>query len=305
MKSQNQANPLVSVRILTYNASKYIIETLNSVYHQTYDNIELVISDDCSKDNTVDLCKEWINQYGSRFTKVVFLTTPVNTGVCANSKRSLEATTGDWIKGLGGDDCFYPNAIEEYVRCVQEQHCEICGARMSYMDDDGNDLELTLGGTYDKYMQNLQLPYKKQFRLSKQKIFVPGPVLFYSRKVYEATGGPNANYGTADEWSFLYKTLKQGFRIFPLDKKLIRYRVHSGSLTRDENGKLSQISIDSNRRFMKEVLLKELSPIKEPLLWWHLYIKYKKWGQSGKGYLNLIDPLWYVEKVKQKTQTNN
>jgi alpha-1,3-rhamnosyltransferase len=295
---ETNGNPLVSVRILTYNASKYIIETLDSVYHQTYDNIELVISDDCSKDNTVDLCNRWLEQHGTRFAKVVFLTTSVNTGVCANSKRSLEATTGDWIKGLGGDDCFYPQAIEEYVRFVQEQKCEICAAKMSYMDDEGKDLVLELGGTYDAYMLRLQSSYKKQFRLAKQKIIVPGPVLFYSRKVFEATGGPDANYGTADEWSFLYKTLKNGFRVYPLDKVLIKYRVRSGSLTRSNNGKLSQASIDSNRRFMKEVLLKEISPLKEPLLWWHLYVKYRRWGSSKAKILSLVDPLWYIEKIK-------
>ena len=297
---ETKSNPLISVRILTYNASRYIIETLDSVYHQTYENIELVISDDCSKDNTVDLCRTWIDVHGSRFKNVVFLTVPQNTGVCANSKRSLEATTGDWIKGLGGDDCFYPYAIEEYVRFVQEQHCEICAARMRYMDDNGKDLDLNLGGTYNDYMQHLQLSYKKQFRLAKQKIMVPGPVLFYSRKVYEATGGPDERYGTADEWSFLYKVLKNGFRIYPLDKELIKYRVRSGSLTRNEKGKLSKVSIDCNRRFMKEVLLKEMSPLKEPFLWWHLYVRYLKWGQSGKGYLNLTDPLWYIEKIKHK-----
>lgn len=296
METNNK--PLVSVRILTYNASKYIIETLNSVYNQTYNNIELVISDDCSKDNTVDLCKEWLEQHGSRFAKVIFLTTPVNTGVCANSKRSLEATTGKWIKGLGGDDCFYPNAIEEYVRFVQDQNCEICGARMMYMDDEGKDLNVKLGGSYDNYVNNLKLSYKKQLRLVKQKIIVPGPVLFYSRKVYEVTGGPDAKYGTADERSFLYKVLKNGFRIYPLDEVLIKYRVHSNSLTRGNNGKMAKAAIECNRLFMKEVILKDTLKNGELLLWWHLYVKYLWLGNNKMRFLKLVDPLWYIERIK-------
>lgn len=289
--------PVVSVRVLTYNSSKYIIETLDSILHQTYQNIELIISDDCSKDNTLSLCQQWIEENCKRFSRVQLLTTPVNTGVCANSKRSLEATTGDWIKGVGGDDCLYPTAIEEYVKFVQESYCDICAAKMDYMDDNSHDLNVKLGGAYENYMNNLHLPYDKQFRLAKEKVFVPGPVLFYSRKLYEATGGPDPKYGAADEWSFLYKTLKSGFRIYPLDMALVRYRVHQGSLTRFENGELPKSAIDHNRRFVKEVILKDALHNGELLLYWHLYIYYKKWGNSKMRFLNLLDPLFYVEKI--------
>ncbi len=288
---------LVSVRILTYNSSKYIIETLDSIYRQTYHNIELVISDDCSTDDTLSLCEKWIEEKGKRFTKVLLLTTPINTGVCANSKRSLEATTGEWIKGVGGDDCLYPNAIEEYVRFVEEFQCEICAAKMDYMDDNSQDLNVELGGAYVNYMNYIQLPYEKQLRLAKEKVFVPGPVLFYSRKVYETTGGPDPKYGAADEWSFLYNTLKGGFRIFPLDKILVRYRIRQGSITRFENGDLSKATIECNRRFVKEVILKDVLHDRELLLYWHLYIYYMKWGNRKMRFLNLLDPLFYVEKT--------
>ena len=55
-------NLLVSVCVLAYNSSKYILETLNSIKNQTYDTIELIISDDCSTDDTVALCTQWINR---------------------------------------------------------------------------------------------------------------------------------------------------------------------------------------------------------------------------------------------------
>lgn len=292
--------PLVSVRILTYNSSKYITETLDSIFKQTYQNIELVISDDCSTDDTVFICQNWIKEHRSRFSNVVFLTVPTNTGVCANSKRSLEATTGDWIKGLGGDDCLFPTAIEEYIKFVQKSHCDICAAKMDYMDDNSNDLNVQLGGAYDNYMNNLCLPYDKQYRLAKEKVFVPGPVLFYSRKVYEATGGPDYQYGSADEWSFLYRVLKNGYRVFYLDRILIRYRVHEKSLTRCNNGDMPRSSIENNRRYLKEVILKDTWRNGEYLLWWHLYVKYLRWGNEKMRLLNCLDPLWLVEQFKKR-----
>ena len=53
---------LISVCVDTYNAVDTVIETLESVKRQTYDNIELVITDDGSKDGTVDLCEKWIKE---------------------------------------------------------------------------------------------------------------------------------------------------------------------------------------------------------------------------------------------------
>lgn len=47
-------NPLVSVIVITYNSAQYVVETLDSVYSQTYENIELIVTDDCSQDNTIE-----------------------------------------------------------------------------------------------------------------------------------------------------------------------------------------------------------------------------------------------------------
>ncbi len=51
---------LVSIVVITYNSAKFILETLESSKAQTYKNIELIISDDCSTDNTVEICQQWI-----------------------------------------------------------------------------------------------------------------------------------------------------------------------------------------------------------------------------------------------------
>lgn len=295
--------PLVSIRVLTYNSSRYIVETLDSVFQQTYPNIELVISDDCSKDNTVDVCKAWIEAHGSRFKNVIFLTVPQNTGVCANSKRSLEATTGDWIKGLGGDDCFYPNAIEEFVRFVQEQRCEICACRMDYMDENSKDLDVKPTFARRDYIKDLQKPYREQYRMIKEKLIVPGPVLFYSRKVYEMTGGPDPKYGSADEWSFVYKVLKAGYRIMLLDKILLRYRYNPESLSRSMKMDSNHIYVKNVRLFMKDVLIRDSFRNGELFLSWHLYLLYLKMGNLGNNkmkILNILDPFWYVEKIKNK-----
>ena len=62
-----EGNPLVSIIVITYNSSKYVLETLESAKAQTYQNIELIVTDDCSNDNTVEICRKWIEENKERF----------------------------------------------------------------------------------------------------------------------------------------------------------------------------------------------------------------------------------------------
>ena len=79
--------PLVSVPVITYNSSKFVLETLESIKAQTYQNIELIISDDCSTDNTVELCQKWVEENKERFVRTQIITSDLNTGVSANGYR--------------------------------------------------------------------------------------------------------------------------------------------------------------------------------------------------------------------------
>ena len=110
--------PLVSVRVVTYNSSKTVEETLDSIYNQTYSNIELIISDDCSKDNTVAICRNWIELHKERFVRTEMITVDKNTGVTGNVNRSEEACKGVWVKGIAGDDVLMPNCIQIYMEYV-------------------------------------------------------------------------------------------------------------------------------------------------------------------------------------------
>ena len=67
-------NPLVSVILVTYNSAKFVTETLESIKEQSYDNIELIITDDCSFDGTVEVCNNWIEKNKTRFVKTNIIT---------------------------------------------------------------------------------------------------------------------------------------------------------------------------------------------------------------------------------------
>lgn len=120
MMEETNNKPLVSVPVITYNSSKYVLETLESIKDQSYQNIELIISDDCSTDNTVELCQKWINDNCGRFVRTEIITSPVNKGVSANGNRAHNACNGEWIKSIAGDDLLLPNCISDFVEYVQQ-----------------------------------------------------------------------------------------------------------------------------------------------------------------------------------------
>ena len=92
-----EQQPLVSVVVITYNSSATVVETLESIKNQTYQNIELIVSDDYSNDNTIEITSEWLKKNSSRFEKSLLLRADHNAGTSANCNRGVRATSGLWF----------------------------------------------------------------------------------------------------------------------------------------------------------------------------------------------------------------
>ena len=112
---KKKENQLVSVVLITYNSSSYVLDTLESVKNQTWDNIELIVSDDGSTDDTITICSSWIAENQNRFYKVVLITVAENTGIPSNCNRGLRATQGEWLKIISGDDILLNSCISQYL----------------------------------------------------------------------------------------------------------------------------------------------------------------------------------------------
>lgn len=98
---------LVSVIISTYNSSRFIVETLESILNQKWPDVELIITDDSSTDNTIDICRQWVSDNSERFCNCRIITSEINTGVSANANRGLLSASGVWVKFLGSDDTLF------------------------------------------------------------------------------------------------------------------------------------------------------------------------------------------------------
>lgn len=251
-------NPLVSVVIITYNSGKTVIETLESIKKQTYKNIELIVSDDCSKDDTVNICKEWIEHNNSFFTNAKIIESFNNTGIAPNLNRGIKQSKGEWIKILAGDDMLTTDSISKFVEFIQQNDCQICVSDLNLFSEKHCDLKQTRL-IYDQYYQYLKEDLKKQLNRIYKEYTIPGPGFFFSRKLYNLIQGFDEKYPFCEEWPFAYKILKKGFRFYPCPLKLVNYRISDSSLCREKENGLGNYKLYlSIRNFYFDYLQKEL-----------------------------------------------
>lgn len=112
--------PLVTIGVITYNSSKTIVETLDSIKSQTYplSRIELIIGDDNSSDNTVSVVRVWLQKYGQLFNHSALIESTENKGIAHNNNQVLRNANGMWFKGIGGDDLLKDECIAKFVDFV-------------------------------------------------------------------------------------------------------------------------------------------------------------------------------------------
>lgn len=240
--------PLVSVCIVTYNSSQYVLETLESIKLQTYQNIELVVSDDCSTDDTYEVCQKWIKDNKERFVGVSIVHTPHNMGVAGNCNNAYEVANGEWIKGLAGDDKLSTNSIEEYVKYVSEhKECRICYAKASFFGN-ADRIEEVENYFEKNFYPYIKMDQKHQFKQILKTLFVPGPGLFMQKSLWKEVGRYDENYPFCEEYPFTYNVLAAGHRIHFIDKFLVEYRFGHNSLS-NENGWLNYRTFSCEYRY--------------------------------------------------------
>ena len=226
-------SPLVTVCVVSYNAKDFITETLDSIKMQTYDNIELIISDDCSKDGTVDVCKKWLADNSERFVSSELVVSPMNTGVTANSNRGLAASHGEWWKIIGSDDILHPECIAKCVAYVSERP----EVRFLF----GNQITFT-GAFLDKKYHREQLPFSHYFfgdRVSAQKqhsIITKlaqvgcAPTSFAETSLLREVGGFNPRFPMNEDTPLYILLTRLGYKLWHLDDYIVYRRVHEQSI---------------------------------------------------------------------------
>lgn len=224
---ENLKYPLVSIIVITYNSSKYVLETLESTKAQTYQNIELIVTDDCSTDNTVEICRAWIEDNKNRFVRTELVAAEKNTGTPANCNRGVNAAKGEWIKWIAGDDILAVRCIDEFINVANDDDFAY-----SFMVSN----KCTFRNNPDKInVENISkilntTPKKQLLKYACEKPTI-SPFVIVKRDVLLDLSGFDETYRLLEDSPFLFKAFKKKYYFRPVEENLVYYRLSESSVS--------------------------------------------------------------------------
>lgn len=302
------AQPLVSICVITYNSASTIIETLESLKSQTYKNIELIISDDFSSDNTILTINNWLKENASRFVNTKLLDHKENSGTAINLDYAIKASSGEWIKILAGDDLLTENSIESFIKMSEKTDCKFLISNVQAFTQDDVDVSF-YDVYYSKLLQKCQRPFKYKKKLISRQLFSAGPSWFFSRQLYLSLNHTKKEFSMLDEWPLLYFVLQNGNDIYGEDLKLVKYRISLKSLSHGKllNKKLLQQDYHFFLYYRKKQMLKNFSFLNIIDQFVNYKIEFKRikyFEKTGriKDYklLRFLSPLYILKRIKSK-----
>ena len=215
--------PLVSVVVVSYNQSRYIVEMLDSLKNQTYTNWELIVADDKSQDNSTEIFENWLIEHNVNAQKIFHET---NTGLATTLNDCVEHCTGKYIKLIAADDFLHPDCLAESVQILEEKgkNYGMVFTDTFCIDDQSNPLPdigdyNALGNIPPKEFQKLLL---KSNRIAALTVLMRLDVL-------KETGEYNSKFLVEDYYRWL--KINEKYLIAYLPKKLSYYRLHEGNIS--------------------------------------------------------------------------
>lgn len=252
-----ESSIIVSVGVVSYNSAETIIETLNSIFDQSYPFLELIIADDGSNDFTIEVCERWLEVHSSRFIRAIILSSKTNEGIPANCNKVINSASGQWVKMIAADDILFPSCISECISFIQ-QHKDahwIVGKTKRYIDNFNDENVLESVNIYTKSRLNILIgSLKEQQEAILKYNFIEAPATFMKTDLIRKIGGFDEDYRLIEDWPIYKKILDAGFKCYFLDKEIVGYRQSEASVFNIKSKLFNFRYIDSVFKFKSNVL---------------------------------------------------
>lgn len=284
-------HPLISIVVVTYNSSEFVFETLESAKEQTYQNLELIITDDCSTDNTVEICKKWLEINKDRFVRAELLTAEKNTGISPNLNRGLKVAKGEWIKFIAGDDMLLPKSIDEMIQFITIETDKSIKFLVHGIIPFRNGTDFEVVYPPEELMQSD--PNKQLIYLLKRGNSIAGCAFFLERSILLKLGGFDENYPLFEDYPLIIKYTQNNHKIWLIKKTLIKYRIHYCNLSFDHSFLLK----DSFSKFKNEILLPLLLEKGLYQLYWHRLLQGDRKYSIFRSFLLAFSPVGWKDKI--------
>ena len=259
--------PLVSICIPTYNGAAFLQEALDSVLAQTFKPLEVIISDDASKDDTLKI----VTHFAKNAPFPVKVVPHEPQGIGANWNHSIQHATGTYIKFLFQDDILEPLCVEKMVNLFEKQpELGLVASKRDFIVEGQASPEIE---QWIANYGNLQLQFERDeavtlinseffsrkdfFSSPLNKIGEP-PTVMFKKSILEEVGYFQEDLKQILDYVFYYRLLKK-YPIAIINEPLVKFRIHEQQATNvNRNQKITDYET------YDEILYKEFFPLLHP-----------------------------------------
>lgn len=217
--------PLVSIVTPTYNREKYILETVHSMLAQTYRNIEYIVVDDGSTDNTLEILE--------KYKEKIKIESHANIGQVKTLNRAWKNCKGKYIGYLSSDDLLYPNAVEELVALIEKDTSIVCVFPDSELIDEFSQV----------VKKNVCRPFDLAETLITQECYI-GPGAIFRKDAFDQIGGWREDLRLAPDREFW-------IRLSSLGRIEMRNLVLAGYRTHPDSGVVKEVTEEVGREYLR------------------------------------------------------
>ena len=231
---------LVSIIIPVYNSERYLKECLNSLFDQTYQNIEIIAVDDGSTDTSLEILKNYSDK--------LKILSQENNGLYSALKLGISKIQGKWCKWFSPDDVLYPHAIEIQVNEAEKYSDNtILYSNWDIIDENGKLLREFHESNYNelsRFEYNIRLLYGQQINVNTTLI----PSILFQKPGIRNLDDPVA----IDYDFFLNSAIFHGVKFHLIPQPLVKYRIHADQLSHKNISK----TLDFISEIKDELLMK-------------------------------------------------
>jgi glycosyltransferase involved in cell wall biosynthesis len=234
MSEASSSFPLVTVFVAGYNHARFVVEALESVRIQNYPAIQLIVADDCSKDNSVAVIRDWLARH---WPDARLITHAENRGICRTFNEIISHATGKYISGFAADDVWLPGrlrALVEFMEGLPEDIGVVYGDAFQ-IDETGARLPETFNAAHRRLTT---LPEGWIFDALAEGNFIPAMTTLVRRRCFETVGGYDESLAFEDWDMWLRISRCFQFRCWP--EITASYRVLSTSMMRTQSAAIRE-----------------------------------------------------------------
>lgn len=231
--------PLISIVMVVYNGAEFIEEALKSVFNQSYENIEFIVIDGASKDNTVEI----LHKYDAL---IDYWVSEPDTGQSDAFNKGFSVCSGDLVTWLNSDELLVPNCIEKVAKKIEnDKSIQWLSGDIIMTDRDKNIIRCRSGEGATQLLSKFGF------------LNVYGPSSFFTLDVFNKVGKMNVDLHYTMDTDLWWRFTEQGIKLHRLESYVYIYRLHENSKTaryivrnEEQNPEQSQENIDLCNKYM-------------------------------------------------------